>query len=74
MRALGVDIKWLAELNTPSEKERTNPEEFGKIGFYGEGVINKCRGICQKELYITPKRLVWARFSRKSGARHESKV
>jgi ABC-type Fe3+ transport system substrate-binding protein len=42
-RRLDVDTKWLARFNTPAAKDTTTPEEFEKLRFYGEDVINTWR-------------------------------
>jgi iron(III) transport system substrate-binding protein len=42
-RRLDVDTKWLARFNTPAAKDTITPEEFEKIRFYGEDVINTWR-------------------------------
>src|SRR5499427_4395444 len=42
-RRLDVDTKWLARFNTPAAKDTTTPEEFEKVRFYGEDVINTWR-------------------------------
>jgi ABC-type Fe3+ transport system substrate-binding protein len=42
-RRLDVDTKWLAQFNTPAAKDVTTPEEFEKVRFYGEDIINGWR-------------------------------
>jgi iron(III) transport system substrate-binding protein len=42
-RRFDVDTKWLAKFNTPAAKDMTTPEEFEKIRFYGEDIINNWR-------------------------------
>ena len=42
-RRFDVDTKWLAKFNTPAAKDITTPEEFEKIRFYGEDIINNWR-------------------------------
>src|SRR4029078_11561684 len=42
-RRLDVDTKWLGRLNTPAAKDTTPPEEFEKLRFYGEDVLNTWR-------------------------------
>ena len=42
-RRFDVDTKWLTKFNTPAAKDVTTPEEFEKVRFYGEDIINEWR-------------------------------
>jgi ABC-type Fe3+ transport system substrate-binding protein len=42
-RRFDVDTKWLVKFNTPAAKDVTTPEEFEKVRFFGEDVINEWR-------------------------------
>jgi len=56
-RRLDVDTKWLARFNTPAAKDTITPEEFEKIRFYGEDVINQLartrRRVCAENSQVT---------------------
>jgi iron(III) transport system substrate-binding protein len=42
-RRLDVDTKWLAKFNTPAAKDVVSPDEYEKVRFYGEDIINEWR-------------------------------
>jgi ABC-type Fe3+ transport system substrate-binding protein len=42
-RRLDVDTQWLAKFNTPAAKDVTTPEEYEKVRFFGEDIINEWR-------------------------------
>jgi hypothetical protein len=42
-RRLDVDTKWLAQFDSTAAKDTTTPEEFEKVRFYGEDIINGWR-------------------------------
>ena len=42
-RRLDVDTKWLAQFDSTAAKDTTTPEEFERVRFYGEDIINGWR-------------------------------
>jgi iron(III) transport system substrate-binding protein len=42
-RRFDVDTQWLAKFNTPAAKDVMSPDEYEKVRFYGEDIINEWR-------------------------------